>query len=64
MRLVETPKSVPQYEVRVRNHSVGDTEIEVWEMPSPASPQLKLLFGLPASEDEILSWWSTVFCGV
>lgn len=41
MRLVETPKSVPQYEVRVRNHSVGDTEIEVWEMPSPASPQLK-----------------------
>jgi hypothetical protein len=41
MRLVETPKSVPQYEVRVRNHGVGDTEIEVWEMPSPASPQLK-----------------------
>ena len=41
MRLVETPRSVPQYEVRVRNHGVGDTEIEVWEMPSPASPQLR-----------------------
>ena len=41
MRLVETPKSVPQYEVRLRNHGAGDTEIEVWEMPSPASPQLK-----------------------
>jgi len=41
LRLLETPRSVPQYEVRVRNHGLGDTEIEVWEMPSPASPQLK-----------------------
>ena len=41
LRLVETPESVPQYEVRVRNRGAGDTEIEVWEMPSPASPQLK-----------------------
>lgn len=40
LRLVETPKSAPQYEVRVRNHGLGDTEIEVWEMPSPASPNL------------------------
>lgn len=40
MKLVDTPKSAPQYEVRVRNHGVGDTEIEVWEMPSPASPHL------------------------
>jgi hypothetical protein len=39
-KLVETPKSAPQYEVRVRNHGIGDTEIEVWEMPSPASPHL------------------------
>jgi hypothetical protein len=40
LKLVETPKSAPQYEVRVRNHGLGDTEIEVWEMPSPASPNL------------------------
>jgi hypothetical protein len=40
MKLVETPRSAPQYEVRVRNHGLGDTEIEVWEMPSPASPHL------------------------
>ncbi len=39
-KLIETPKSAPQYEVRVRNHGIGDTEIEVWEMPSPASPHL------------------------
>ncbi len=40
MKLVETPRSAPQYEVRVRNHGIGDAEIEVWEMPSPASPHL------------------------
>jgi hypothetical protein len=40
LRLIETPKSVPQYEVRVRHHGLGDTEIEVWRMPSPATPQL------------------------
>ena len=40
LRLIETPKSVPQYEVRIRHHGLGDTEIEVWRMPSPATPQL------------------------
>jgi hypothetical protein len=40
LRLVETPQSVPQYEVRIRHHELGDTEIEVWRMPSPATPQL------------------------
>jgi hypothetical protein len=40
LRLIETPKSVPQYEVRIRFHGLGDTEIEVWRMPSPATQQL------------------------
>jgi len=40
MRLVDTPSSAPQYEVRVRNHGIGDSEIELWEMPSPATPHL------------------------
>lgn len=40
MRLVETPSSAPQYEIRVRNHGAGDMEIELWEMPSPATPHL------------------------
>ena len=40
LRLIETPKSVPQYEVRIHHHGLGDTEIEVWRMPSPATPQL------------------------
>jgi hypothetical protein len=41
LRLIETPTSVPQYEVRTQIHGLGDTEIEIWEMPSPASPQMK-----------------------
>jgi transposase InsO family protein len=41
VRLVETPASAPQYEVRVRNHGIGDSEIELWEMPSPATPHLE-----------------------
>jgi hypothetical protein len=40
LKLMETPTSVAQYEVRVRNHGTGDLEIEVWEMPSKASPHL------------------------
>lgn len=40
LRLVETPQAVPQYELRVRHHGLRDTEIEVWRMPSPATPQL------------------------
>lgn len=40
-REVETPKSAPVYEVRARRHRPGDTEIEVWQLPSPASPHLK-----------------------
>ncbi len=40
LRLVETPKSAPQYELRVRYHGLGDAEIEVWRMPSAATPQL------------------------
>ncbi len=37
---VKTPSSAPAYEIRARRHGAGDTEIEVWQMPSPASPHL------------------------
>ncbi|MCI0431033.1 MAG: hypothetical protein L0210_10880 [Rhodospirillales bacterium] len=39
-RDVETPASAPAYEIRARRHAPGDTEIEVWQLPSPASPHL------------------------
>lgn len=35
-----TPQSAPVYEVRARRHAPGDTELEIWQMPSPASPHL------------------------
>jgi hypothetical protein len=37
---ITTPESAPVYELRTRRHGPGDTEIEVWQLPSPASPQL------------------------
>ncbi|MEK0082319.1 DUF7680 family protein [Benzoatithermus flavus] len=40
MRGIEPPLSAPAYEVRTRRHGPGDTEIEVWQLPSPASPHL------------------------
>ena len=40
MALVETPESAPRYEVRVRGHRLGDTEYEIWQMPSAATPQV------------------------
>lgn len=37
---ITTPDSAPTYELRARRHGPGDTEIEIWRLPSPASPQL------------------------
>jgi hypothetical protein len=37
---ITTPESAPLYEVRVRRHGAGNTEIEVWQLPSLASPQI------------------------
>ncbi|WP_412049466.1 hypothetical protein ACK6D9_17370 [Hoeflea sp. Naph1] len=30
----------PVYELRARRHGPGDTEVEVWQMPSLATPQI------------------------
>ena len=38
---IETPQSAPQYELRVRRHGATDTEYEIWQVPSAATPQLK-----------------------
>lgn len=37
---MKTPASAPKYEIRVRSHGPADAELEVWHLPSPASPQL------------------------
>ena len=35
-----TPASAPSFEVRTVRHGPADTEVEVWQLPSPASPQI------------------------
>ena len=37
---VATPASVPKYELRVKHRRPGETDFEVWELPSRASPQI------------------------
>jgi len=38
--MVETPKSLPKYELRLRAVSGVGTVMEIWHLPSPASPQI------------------------
>ena len=34
------PASAPRYELRVRAHAAGDTDYTIWQLPSPATPQV------------------------
>lgn len=38
----EPARSIPQYELRARYHGPEDAELEVWQVPSRATPQLKV----------------------
>lgn len=31
---------IPQYQLRAQVHGPDDTALEVWQMPSPATPQV------------------------
>jgi hypothetical protein len=42
LRLVETPSSAPQYELRIRYRGYGKNELEVWQMPAIATPHLRV----------------------
>ncbi|WP_420909454.1 DUF7680 family protein [Bradyrhizobium elkanii] len=35
-----TSRTQPKYELRARRHGPGDTELEIWQMPSPTTPQV------------------------
>ena len=35
-----TPRTLPKYELRAKRHGPGDTELEIWQQPSPATPQI------------------------
>ena len=36
------PESVPRYELRVRVHGTVDTGYEVWQLPAPATPHVRV----------------------
>jgi hypothetical protein len=38
---IETQASAPQYELRARMWGPGDDELEVWQVPSPATPHIR-----------------------
>lgn len=38
---VETPASAPRYELRSRAWGPGDDELEVWQVPAPATPHIR-----------------------
>ena len=33
--------ALPRYELRARRRGAGDDEIEIWQLPAPATPQVK-----------------------
>lgn len=36
----KSDSAVPLYELRAHNHGAGDLDLEVWQLPSPASPHI------------------------
>jgi len=38
---VETQASAPQYELRSRTWAAGDDELEIWQVPAPATPHVR-----------------------
>ena len=38
---VAAPASAPRYELRMRAHGASDTEYEIWQLPSSATPHVR-----------------------
>jgi hypothetical protein len=45
----EERNALPRYELRARRYGPGNNEIEVWQLPAPATPQVKILLTLVAN---------------
>jgi hypothetical protein len=37
---IDSTLALPRYEIRARQRGAGDSELEVWQLPSPATPRL------------------------
>lgn len=38
--LMAISRTQPKYELRARRHGPGDTELEIWQLPAPTTPQV------------------------
>jgi len=41
LRVIQKDRPNPRYELRARKHGAGDLELEVWQLPAPATPHIK-----------------------
>lgn len=42
LRLTQSrPRALPRYELRARRRGAGDDEVEIWQLPAPATPHVK-----------------------
>lgn len=39
--MMAMPRTLPRYELRARRHGPGDTELEIWQLPSAATPNIQ-----------------------
>jgi hypothetical protein len=40
--MMAMPRTLPRYELRARRHGLGDTELEIWQLPSAATPHISI----------------------
>jgi len=40
--MMAMPRTLPRYELRARRHGMGDTELEIWQLPSSATPHISI----------------------
>lgn len=41
MLMVNSPLTSPQYRLEARNHGPDDLEVEIWQVPCPATPHIR-----------------------
>lgn len=64
MKSHDPSEATPSYEVRVRRHGPGDTEIEVWQLPSLLSPHVTTPTRVAGLRGRNSTSSSTASCGI
>ncbi len=58
--LVGVPLALPRYELRARRLGAGDDEIEIWQLPAPATPHVRVavyIAGLHGRNLALIEHW-------